>query len=153
MEFATMSQTRVRAWLAILVWTVAGIGFGTTFFVGGGPDGLAEDSMRHAAGAGALAFGFLGHWLAQWLTRRRRGEPPRADERDFHVLARANQAALIVVLVGVFACAITLWTLYEGRGQVPVGWMWFLAYGSVILASLASGVSTLVLDGRMGGHG
>jgi hypothetical protein len=31
--------------------------------------------------------------------------------------------------------------------------MWFLAYGSVILAFITSSVTTLILDGRMGGHG
>ena len=108
--------------------------------------------MRHLAGAGALGFGFLGYWLALWFTRQRKGAPRVSDERDMHVVARANQATLVVVLVGIYVFTIGLWTVYETSGQVPVGWMWFLAYGSVILASVTSAVVILVLDGRMGGH-
>jgi hypothetical protein len=58
-----------------------------------------------------------------------------------------------VVLIVIFTFYISLWTVYESGGQVPVGWMWFLAYGSVILAFVTSSVTTLILDGRMGGHG
>jgi hypothetical protein len=76
-----------------------------------------------------------------------------ADERDVRVVLQAGQATLIIVMVGIFAFTMGLWIAYEGVGAVPVGWMWFLAYGSVILTSLAFAVSTLVLDGRMGGHG
>jgi len=152
MSLGELSQTRRRAWLAAVIWCVAGIGFLASTFSGGGPEELAQDSLRHLAGAGALAFGFAGYWMALWFTRRRKGAPPVADERDLQVVARANQATLVVVLVGIFAFTIGLWTFYEAGGQVPVGWMWFLAYGSVILASVTSAVAILVLDGRMGGH-
>lgn len=152
MDFGRSSQTRTRAWIAIVVWALAGAGFVATFFAGGGPGGFAGDSPRHMAGAGALAFGFFGYWAGLWVTRARRGSPPLTDERDAETTARANQIALIVVLLGVFSLAIGLWVAYEDRGQVPVGWMWFMAYASVILASLASPVAILVLDGRSGGH-
>lgn len=147
-----MSNTRMRAWFAVVIWAIAGVGFFVTFFSGGGPGEFANDSMRHLAGAGALGFGFLGYWLALWFTRQRKGAPRVSDERDMHVVARANQATLVVVLVGIYVFTIGLWTVYETSGQVPVGWMWFLAYGSVILASVTSAVVILVLDGRMGGH-
>jgi len=153
MSFNAMSQTRMRAWLAGIIWMLAGVGFLVAFFSGGGPGTWAEDSGRHLAGAAALAFGFLAYWTVLWATRRKPGGPPLADERDYEIVARANQATLVVVLVGIFAFTIGLWTVYESAGQVPVGWMWFLAYGSVILASVTSAAAILVLDGRTGGHG
>ncbi len=152
MSFGTMSQTRQRAWLAAVIWSAAGLGFVLTFFMGGGPGAFPVESRRHLAGAGALAFGFLGYWLALWLTRQKKGGPLLADERDMEVVARANQATLVVVLVSIFVFTIALWTVYESAGSVPVGWMWFLAYGAVIVASVTSAIATLILDGRMGGH-
>ena len=153
MTWREMTQTRLRASLAAVIWTVAGAGFLVSSFAGGGPGSLPEDSLRHLAGAAALAFGFTGYWLVLWLTRQRRGHPPASDERDLEIVARANQVTLVAVLVAVFAVAIGLWLAYEGRGSVPVGWMWFLAYGSVILAFVSYAGATLVLDGRMGGNG
>ena len=152
MNFETMSQTRTRAWMAVLIWGVAGVGLAVAFFSGAGAVGFPGDSIRHLAAAGAIAFGFLGHWISLWATRRREGDPPLSDERDSQTLARANQASLVVVLVGIFTFTIGLWTVYEAAGLVPVGWMWLLAYGSVILASLASAVTILILDRRVDGH-
>jgi len=148
-----MSQTRLRAWLAAVIWTLAGVIFFFSFFSGGGPGELDTDSKRHLTGAAALGFGFVGYWLALYLTRQRKGRPPVSDERDLQVLAQANQVTLIVVLVGIYVFTISLWTVYEAGGLVPVGWMWFLAYGSAILAFVTSSVTTLVLDGRTGANG
>lgn len=147
------SQTQLRACLSAVIWTLAGLGHVLTFFSGGGPGEWATDSTRHLTGAVALGFGFVGYWLALWFTREREGGPPASDERDVQIVAQANQVTLIVVLVGVFVFTISLWTVFEAGGQVPVGWMWFLAYGSVILASVTSSVTTLILAGRTGGHG
>jgi len=148
-----MSQARLRSFLTALIWGVAGVGFGLTFFSGSGPDGFSGDRFRHLAGAVALAFGFLGGWTVLWSTRQRKGTPPVYDERDLQIQAQANQAALMGVLMGNFALAIGLWTLYEGAGQVPAGWLWFLAYGSVILAHITCSVAFLILDGRTAGNG
>jgi hypothetical protein len=75
------------------------------------------------------------------------------DERDAQVVARASRGTLIVVLMGVFALAVGLWEAYREPGAVPVGWMWFLAYGVVIATFVVHSVATLVVDGRYGGHG
>ena len=69
------------------------------------------------------------------------------------VIARASQTTLVVVLVGIYAFTIGLWTAFESAGSVPVGWMWFLAYASVIVARVTSGIAVLILDARMGGYG
>ena len=148
-----MSRTRLRAWLTTLIWGAAGVGFAFTFFASGGPGAFPEDSPRHLAGAVILGAGFVGYWVTLWVTRQRAGAPLAFDERDVVVVARANQVALVVVLVGVFALALGLWLAYEAAGLVPAGWMWFLAYGSVILAFVSSSITTLVMDRRTGSHG
>lgn len=153
MRLGDFSQTRLRASLSGVIWTVAGMGFALTFFSGGGPEGFASDSARHLVGAVDVGLAFLAYWLVLWMTRQRDGSAPAVDERDLQTMARANQSTLIVVLVAIFLLAIGLWVAYESAEVVPVGWMWFLAYGSVILASITSSVATLILDGRTGSHG
>lgn len=152
LSLSELSQTRKRAWTALLIWSGAGLGFVVTFFMGGGAPGFAADSSRHFLGAAFLGLGFTGYWLSLWLTRQREGAGPASDERDLLNVARANQVTLVVVLIWVFVFTIGLWTAYESRGQVPVGWMWFLAYGSVILAFVTASGVTLALDRRMGGN-
>ena len=76
-----------------------------------------------------------------------------ADERDFQVIARAGQATLIIVLMTIFMLTVGLWTVYEEAGVVPVGWMWFIAYLAVVLATITHSLAVLVLERSAGGHG
>ena len=145
------SQTRLRAWWAVVIWTVAGTGFGLAFFARGGPDGYAGDGARILAGAVAVAAGYAGYLLATWLTRGRRGEV-MADERDAAVLARASRGTLVIVLLAVFALSVGLWEGYRAEGAVPVGWLWFLAYGTVIATFVVHSLATLVVDSTHDGH-
>jgi uncharacterized membrane protein len=147
-----MSQTRLRAWWAVAVWGLAGVGFAVAFFAWGGPAEYAADRVRIVAGAVAIAFGYGGYSLAMWLTRARAGEVA-VDERDAEVVARASRATLVVVLVGVFGLSVGLWEAYRPEGAVPVGWLWFLAYGTVIAAFVVHSLATLLADARSGGHG
>lgn len=151
MKHRERSQTRLRAWLAAAIWTVAGVGFVVTFFAWGGPERYAADSVRILAGAIAIAFGYGAYLLAMWATRARRGEVG-ADERDAEVVARASRATLIIVLMGVFALSVGLWDSHRAEGAVPVGWLWFLAYGVVIASFVVHSLATLVVDTQLGGR-
>ncbi len=152
MDFQRMTQTRVRAWLATIVWTISAVGFFLAYFSGGGPSEFDTDSRRHLAAAAAIAFGFAAYWSGLWLTRKREGQVV-ADERDFQVVARASQATLIVVLVIIFLMCTLLWLIHEAEGVVDVGWMWFLAYGCMLLALVTNAVFVLILDRSTNGRG
>ena len=156
MSFQEMSQTRKRAWLATVVWSLSAVGFCLAFFSGGGADEFDTDSLRHLLAALAIALGFVAYWIVLWLTRQRKGRPDAvvmADERDLQVMARAGQATLVVLILGIFLLTVTLWTVYESEGVVAVGWMWFLAYGAVYLTLITHAAATLVMDARSAGHG
>lgn len=153
MNHEPMSQTRRRGWLTLGIWALAGAGFAMAFFSGGGPGRFDTDSSRHLAGAAALAFGYSSYVGVLWITRRRKGGPLLVDERDAQVSARAGQVTLVIVLTSIFLFSMGLWVAYESTGVVPVGWMWFLAYGSVILTFLTHCAVTLAFDARAGGHG
>ena len=152
MSVKDMSQTRIRAWLATVVWIGAGIGFLGAFFSGGGANEFAADSGRHLLAATAIGLGFLAYWGGLWLTRSR-DDRVLSDERDLMVTARASQATLVVVLVSVFALSVGLWAVFEARGAVPVGWLWFMAYGTMCLGLITNALAVLILDGRTGWNG
>lgn len=140
-----MTQARRRALWTLAIWGVAAVGFGVTFFTGGGPADYADDGVRRAVGGAFLALGFFGTPFMLWLTRAHPGQVV-ADERDESIGRRAATGGLIVVLLYVFALCIVLWERHEASGCVPVGWLWFLAYSSAALAYLVPALVSLLLD-------
>jgi uncharacterized membrane protein len=147
-----MSQTEVRAWGAVVIWMIVGVGFAVAFFAGGGPVGFSSDRLRVVAGAVAIGLGYAAYTAVILVTRARRGEVV-ADERDSQVESRATQVSIIVVLVAVYGLSIGLWETHRSEGVVPVGWLWFLAYGAAITTFVVHAVATLVLNARFGGRG
>ena len=51
-----------------------------------------------------------------------------------------------VLTCAVFLVCIGLWEAYREPGAVPVGWMWFLAYRTMIFVHLSTAITQLVLD-------
>ncbi len=146
-----MSQTQARAWWAAAIWTLVGVGFAVVFFARGGPAAFGADRLRVLAGAVAIGFGYAAYSAVVLATRSRHGEVV-TDERDTVVANKATQATIIVVLVAVYGLSIGLWEGYRSEGVVPVGWLWFLAYGAVIVTFVVHAVATLVMNARHGGR-
>jgi hypothetical protein len=147
-----MSQTQVRAWCATVIWILVGAGFAAVFFGWGGPSAFSMDRTRVVGGAVAIGLGYAAYATVLLATRASRGEVA-ADERDSAVGYRATIVTIVVVLVSVYGLSIGLWEAYRSAGAVPVGWLWFLAYGAVIVTFVVHAAATLVLDARYGGRG
>lgn len=144
-----MNHARLNALLSLVFWSICGIGFFLTLLADGGPGALAEDAPRRLAGAIFLGFGLLVTPLARWLIRRRHPAGQiLVDERDERIQGKALMVALIVVVMAVFLTAISLWELHQDTGQVPVGWMWTIAYGTLILANVVAPGLVLLIDSR-----
>ena len=65
-----------------------------------------------------------------WWSRRgrRTGE---LDERDEIIARRASEATLTILAVLVLAGSIALFETHAEVGTVPVGWLYFMAYGTM----------------------
>ncbi|MCK4776111.1 MAG: DUF2178 domain-containing protein [Candidatus Krumholzibacteria bacterium] len=142
-----MTQSRLRNLLALAIWLVVAVGFAITVFSSGGPATYADDSQRRIVGAVFLAAGIFGTPLMRLLTRSKSDSNHVArDERDKGIDARATRIGIITVVTLVFLGSIALWEAYQEPGCVPVGWMWVLAYSTLILSHLAPAVVSLALD-------
>jgi hypothetical protein len=81
------------------------------------------------------------------LTRGKAGsESVVRDERDERIETKATGIGIITVVTLVFLGSIALWDAYQEPGCVPVGWMWVMAYATLILSHLAPAVVSLALD-------
>jgi len=102
----------LQARLAAAVWSIAAVVFAVAFFAGGGSTEFGADRGRHLLSALTVALAYGGYWVMVWITRRRAGGVRAVDERDVHVVARAGQTTLIVVLVSVYVVAILAFLAY-----------------------------------------
>jgi len=149
-----MTQTEKRSVLTLVIWGLAACGVAASFFGGGGPRSFGADQGRIVTTAVVLGCGFGAFFLMLYLTRSRPGVTPLiVDERDESITARAGVVTLVIVLSGMYLTCILLWELHREAGCVPVGWLWFLGYGSVICSYLCYATATLVLNRGMGGRG
>ena len=149
-----MTQTKIRARFGLGIWGLVAAAFGLVFFLGGGAASYADDSIRMLVAAVILAAGFIGYVSMLYLTREKTNNKTLIrDERDLEIARKANEIALVAVLVFVYAVCIALFLGYETAGSLPVGWMWFLAYATGCFGLLAQAVATLVLHREMSGKG
>ena len=149
-----MTQTKIRARFGLVIWGTVAVGFGLVFFLSGGAASYADDSIRMLIAAVILGAGFIGYVSMLYLTREKEDDKALIrDERDLEIARQANEIALVAVLVFVFSVSITLFLIYETAGNLPVGWMWFLAYATACFGLLAQAVATLVLHREMSGNG
>lgn len=74
----------------------------------------------------------------------------KRDERDLFIQHKAMSFGFILSLIYVFTTAITLYTIYENKGAIPVGWMWFIAYSLVIVANISVALPALILYRKQG---
>ena len=142
-----MTQLRKRALWIVVIWTTVAAGFVGALFTAGGVESFADDRPRILISAIFLAFGVFCTPLMLYLTRAGAGaEHVVADERDDRLARKANLIGLTVVATYVFLVCISLWEAYREPGAVPVGWMYFLAYSTMIFVHLSTAITQLVLD-------
>ena len=149
-----MTQGLKRAIWGLVIWAVVASGFALSFFLEGGPAEFTADRGRILAGAVFLGLGYVAFaWMLYRTRARGAGGRRMVDERDRAIGMRSSVTALAIVLAFIFIICITLYEFYHDQGQLPVGWMWFLAYASILVGQLTLAASSLIGHLGMGDHG
>jgi len=99
---------------------------------------------------GALVFLGYGSDFAFQIYSKSKRWGYQKDERDQHINTKAVNVGLITLLLYIFIFSITLYTIYETAGFLPVGWMWILAYSSIVEANLSIRLASLLFYKRYG---
>ena len=140
-----MTLWQKRALISAVIWAVVAGGFAICFFSGDGANGFIEGNNRRNVGGGFLAAGIILHFILVFLTRRvRKAKHVVVDERDQIIRRRASESAFNVLAIFVFLSCIALHDAFQSQAGVPIGWLWFLAYASFILAYLSQAVASLI---------
>jgi len=148
-----MTQAQIRSIYSLAIWGTVALVICGVFFLWGGPEDFAGDSIRILVVALSVGFGFLGYVLMLNLTRKKTSsETMHQDERDQEIARRANGAALVLVLAFIFILSMILFIRFQDLGVLPVGWLWFLAYFTGCFGYIVHAASTLFLYKEMSGH-
>lgn len=149
-----MTQAQKRAIWTLSIWGIVTITFLVLFFTGGGAATFDQDRTRFLSIAILFASGFISYFIMMYFTRATPGEKPLiTDERDEQISRKASSAALVAVLTFIYALCISLFVAYEDQGNLPVGWMWFLAYINIFFGHLSHAVATLILNAGARSYG
>ena len=141
-----MTLWHKRALWSAGIWVVATAGFLIAGLSGEGPGSLVEDSTPRDVAAAFVGAGLLANLLVTYLTRRRKDSPvPQVDERDEHIQKLSLQIALIVTTIGVFLFCIALSDNFQEAGSVPVNWLWFVAWCTLVASNLGQALAAVVL--------
>jgi len=148
-----MNQAQIRSIYCLAIWGTVALAFCGVFFLRGGPEGFAGDSLRILIAALDFGFGYLVYILMLKLTRKKSSSTAMLqDERDHEIARRANGTALVSVMTFIFILSIILFTLFQDLGVLPAGWLWFLAYFTSCFAYIVHAVVTLFLYREMSGN-
>ena len=141
-----MTLWHKRAVISSVIWGVVAFCFVICFFSADGPNGFIEGNNRRNLAGAILPVGIVSHFILLFLTRSsRKDEHILIDERDQIIRRRASESAFNVIAIFVFIACIVLHDAFNSTEGVPVGWLWFLAYSTFILAYLAQAVGAMIL--------
>ena len=141
-----MTLWQKRALLSTLIWSAVALGLAICFFSGDGPNGFIEGNTRRNIGGTLLAVGIVLHLCLSFLTRRSsKSKHITVDERDQTIRRRSSESAFNILAIFIFLSCIALHDAFKEQPGVPIGWLWFLAYSSFILAYLAQSLAATIL--------
>jgi len=148
-----MNQAQIRSIYSLVIWGTVALVICGVFFLWGGPESFAGDSLRILIAALGFGFGYLGYILMLKITRKKSSATAMLqDESDYEIARRANGIALMSVLVFIFILSMILFTVFQDLGVLPVGWMWFFAYFTSCFGYIVHAVTTLFLYKEMSGN-
>ncbi len=145
-ERKVMTLLHKRALIYTIVWSLVAAGFLYCFFSGDGPEGFVKRSPRRNIAAALIGAGILTRFLVQALGRAKKdSKRVLIDERDREISRRAAEISFFTIPVVLFLAANMLHDRFYEAGCVPVPWMFFLAYLTLVLIHLVPYAYSLVL--------
>jgi hypothetical protein len=72
------------------------------------------------------------------------------DERDREIQRAAVEISLWITVACVFLSCLVLYETHESAGDLSVNWVWFLGFGTYIVANLGWSVPALLMYAGVG---
>jgi hypothetical protein len=141
----------VRAWWGLGIAGVAAAALGAIVAMVG-PAGYWQNREARLLGWAVALAGGLAYAAMVWVTRARSPHASTAiDERDRAIMTRALSVALVAGLFTLVAWTIGLTEVSWGEKAVPIDYLNFVLWSTVLVAVLGRQVG--ILMGYAGWHG
>lgn len=135
--------------IQLCIWTMVGIGMGIVF----ASSSVSSTWADHPVKTVLLAILFLIGFGTDFVLRIIEGSKKwgfKRDERDMAIQSRAMSYGFLFIVLYIFVIAMFLFMTYETVGSVPVGWVWFMAYSTIVVSNLSVGILSLIYYSRQG---
>jgi len=150
MERVGIMSKAVKVLIAqMIIWSMVAIVMLVVVSMPGTIKNWGDNALKTVL-LGALVFLGYGSDFAFQLSSRSKRWGYQKDERDRHINTKAVNFSMIALLLYIFIFSITLYTVYESAGALPVGWMWILAYSSIVEANLSVRLASLLYYKKYG---
>ncbi|MCK8058391.1 MULTISPECIES: DUF2178 domain-containing protein [unclassified Fusibacter] len=144
-----MSKPMKFSIIQVGAWLLIGIILLLVFNQEGVVEQWGDNQNKTLLVASLFIFGFSSDFILRLIEKSKRHGFSR-DERDQLIQSKAMNFGFILTLIYVFLVTITLYVKYEDAGLMPVGYMWFVAYSTIVIANLSMGIPSICYYKKQG---
>ncbi|PAT02262.1 hypothetical protein CI105_02655 [Candidatus Izimaplasma bacterium ZiA1] len=129
----------------LIVSSLSLFGFSIFFFIVG-PVDFVQDSLNLVISSCILAFFFVTSSIINLVNHKKKLEA--YDERDNSIISNANIYGFVITMMYVFVFTTSLFIKFRDLEYVSVGYLWFIAYSSIIFSYFS--ISLLIVVTYLG---
>lgn len=132
-----------------IAWTLVAIGM-TVIFVTGDTIGEWGDNKVKTVLLALLFFIGFGTDMVLRILEKSKKWAMKRDERDKAIQYQSLSVGFIVLMIYLFVLCIGLYIYYEESKFIPVAWVWFIAYSTIVTANLIIGYASIFFYRKQG---
>lgn len=144
-----MSKLMKITLIQVCAWSIVAISMIIIFLNHGTIENWGDNTTKTILLALLFFIGYATHFTTLLIEKSKRWGFKK-DERDLAIQSKAVNIGFIVVLMYIFILSISLYIKYETVGMMPVGWVWFIAYSTVVMANLSVTIPSLLIYRKQG---
>lgn len=135
--------------IQVTTWSIVAIGVLVIFLLPGTIEHWGDNKLKTVLLALLFLVGFTIDFIFRMYERSQKWGFKR-DERDMMIQSKALSTGFIILVIYIFIISIGLYTKYEAEGFMPIGWVWLIAYSTIVVANLSVGISSLIRYRKQG---
>lgn len=135
--------------IQVITWSMVAVGMGLIFISGDTIGEWGDNKTKTVLLAILFILGYGTDFIIRLIEKSKRWGLKR-DERDKTVQYQALSVGFVLLMLYIFVLCIGLYVHYEESGYIPVAWVWFIAYSTIVVANLVCGYASLFYYKKQG---